>query len=129
MMRSLYTRLRGFVRPYCDAMTTMLIVALSQSCHVPGDNTPCFPVGSCPHAAEVLNNHAPDKNQAIQRMVSCQTMCLMKLELRHLAILWASSRNSFRPWSVVLIEIKSLALKLFGLRHRFNRRPPDTLTT
>jgi len=85
-MASIYSRLRGFVRPYFEAMATMLMIALSRSHHAPGDITPCLPVGYRAHAAEVLNCYAPDKNKAIQCMVSCQTMCQMKLELRHLAI-------------------------------------------
>jgi len=85
-MPSLYSRPRGFVRPYFDAMTTVLMIALSRSCHAPNDNTPRLSIGYRAHAAEVLKRYASDKNQAIQCMVSCQTMCQMKLELRHLAI-------------------------------------------
>jgi hypothetical protein len=86
-MPSLYTRLRGIVRPDFDRVTTILIIALSWSHHAPGDNTPLIPVGYPAHAAEVLKRYAPDKNQAIQCTLSCQTMYQMKLELRHLAIL------------------------------------------
>jgi len=68
-------------------MTTMLMIALLRSRQAPGDNKPRIPVGYRAHAGEVLKRYAPDKNQAIQCMVSCQTMCQMKLELRHLAIL------------------------------------------
>jgi len=86
-MPSLYSRLREFVRPDFDTMTTLLLISLSRSRHVPGDNLPRIPVGYRAHAAEVLKRYAPDKNQAMQYMVSCQTICQMKLELRHLAIL------------------------------------------
>ena len=128
-MPSLYSRLRGFVRPYFNAMTTMLMIALSRSGHAPSDNTPCIPLGYRAHAAEVLKQYVPDKNQAIQLMVSCQTMCQMKLELRHLTILWAISWNNYWLWSVVLIAINCLTSRLFGLHHRFNRRPTDTMPT
>jgi hypothetical protein len=80
-MPSLYSRLRRFVRPYFNAMTTVLLIALSQSHHMPVDITPHIPVGYHAHAAEVLKRDAPDKNQAIQCTVSCQTICQMKLEL------------------------------------------------
>jgi len=100
-MPSLYSRLQGFVRPYFDAMTTMLMIALSRSRHAPGDNTPRFPVGYRAHAAEVLKRYTLDKNQAIQCMVSCQTMCQMKLELRHLAIRKPVVGTSADHWSAV----------------------------
>jgi len=32
-MRSLYSCLRGFVCPYSDAMTPLLLIASLQSCH------------------------------------------------------------------------------------------------
>ena len=67
-------------------MTTMLMIALPQSRHAPGDNIPRIPVGYHVHAGKILECYAPDKNQAIHRMISCQTMCLMKLELRNHAV-------------------------------------------
>jgi len=94
-MPSLYSRLHWFVCPYFNAMTTMLMIALSWSHHAPGDNMPCIPVSYRVHTSEVLKHYAADKNQAIQRMISCQTMCQMKLELRHLAIHWASRWNNY----------------------------------
>jgi len=86
-MPSLYSRLREFVRPDFDTIPTLLMLALSRSRHVPGDHTPRIQVGDCAHAAEVLKRYAPDKNQAMQCTVSCQTIFQMKLELRRLAIL------------------------------------------
>jgi len=86
-MTSLYSRLQSFVRPYFDGMTTELMIALSRSRCAPGDQTPRILVGYRAHAAVVLERYAPNRNQAIQCMVSCQTVCQMKLELRHLAIL------------------------------------------
>jgi len=86
-MPSLYSCLRGFVRPFFDTMTTLLMIVLSRSCHVPGDKAPPIPVGYCALAAEVLKRYAPNKNEAIQYTVSCQTTCQMKLELNYLAIL------------------------------------------
>ena len=53
----------------------MLMIELSWSRHAPSDNMPRIPVGYRVHAAEVLKRYAPDKNQAIQCMISCQTMC------------------------------------------------------
>jgi len=85
-MPSSYSRLRGFVCPYFDATTIMLMIALSRSRLAPSDKMPCIPVGYSVHAAEVSKGFTPDKNQAIQCMILCQTMCQMKLELRHLAI-------------------------------------------
>ena len=73
-MPSLYS-LRGFVHPYFDAMTTMLMIESLWSRHVPGNELPRIPVGYRAHAAEVLKRDAPDENQAIQHIVSCQTMC------------------------------------------------------
>ena len=67
-------------------MTTVLMIPLLWSCHAPSDNMPPIPAGYRIHADEVLKRFAPDKNQVIHRMISCQTMCQMKLELRHLAI-------------------------------------------
>jgi len=86
-MPSLYSCLRRFVSPFFDTMTTLLIVELSRSRHAARDNSPPIPVGYRAHAAEVLKRYAPDKNQAIQCTVSCQTTCQMKLELKYLAIL------------------------------------------
>jgi len=63
------------------------MMALLRSSHASGDCTPHVPVGYPAHAAEVLQRYAPDKNLAIQCMVTFQTVCQMKLELRHLAIL------------------------------------------
>jgi len=60
------------------------MIALSQSHHATGDNLPHIPVRYHVHAGEVLKCYAPDKNQAIHRMISYQTMCHIKLELRHL---------------------------------------------
>jgi len=81
-----YSHLGGFVRPYFDRMATSLVIVLSQLCLAPGDNIPRIPVGYHVHADEVLKHYAADKNQAIHCMIPCQTMCQMKLELRHLAI-------------------------------------------
>jgi hypothetical protein len=86
-MPCLDSRLRGFVHPDFDAMTTVLMIAFSRSRYAPGKITPRIPVGYRTHTAEVFKRYAPDKNQAIQCRVSCQTVCQMKLELRHLAIL------------------------------------------
>jgi len=62
------------------------MIVLSRSRHMPGDNFPCIPVGYRVHAGEVLKRYAPDKNRATHRMMSYQTVCQMKLELRHLII-------------------------------------------
>jgi len=67
-------------------MTIVLMVGFLRSRHVPGDIMPRIPVAYRVHADEVLKCFAPDKNQAIHHMISCQTMCQMKLELRHLTI-------------------------------------------
>jgi len=78
-----------------------VVIALSRSHHAPGNVTPGnvtpgnvtpgnvtphIPVGYQVHVDEVLKRYTPDKDQAIHRMISCQTMYPMKLELRHLAI-------------------------------------------
>jgi len=48
------------VRPYFDAMTTSLMIALSWSRHAPGDNMPRIPAGYHDHSAEVFKRYAPD---------------------------------------------------------------------
>jgi len=53
----------------------MLMIESLWSRHVPGNELPRIPVGYRAHAAEVLKRDAPDENQAIQHIVSCQTMC------------------------------------------------------
>jgi hypothetical protein len=103
---SLYSRLRGTVNTYFDGITTMLMRALSRCRHAPGDTTPCILVSYRGHATEVLKRYAPDKNQAIQCMVSCQAMCQMKLELRHLIILKPVVGTSANPSQVCLLQIK-----------------------
>jgi hypothetical protein len=85
-MPSLYRCLRGSIHPYFDAMTPMLMIAFSQSHSVPSDNMPCMPVGYHVHTGEVLKYCAPDNNQTIHRMISCQTLCQIELELRYLAM-------------------------------------------
>jgi hypothetical protein len=47
---------------------------------------PRIPVGISLHADVVLKQYAPDKNQAIYRMMSCQRMGQLKLNLRQLTI-------------------------------------------
>jgi hypothetical protein len=54
--------------------------------YMPGDNWPRIPVGCHVQVDEVLRCYASEKNQAIHRVISCQTMCQMRLELRHLAM-------------------------------------------
>jgi len=83
-MPSLYSCLAGVVRPYCDTMTAVLMMALSQAGHAPGDSMPHIPGGYGVHADEVLKRYTSDKIQAIHRTISCQTLCEMKLEPRHL---------------------------------------------
>jgi len=53
-MSSLYSRLQRLVHPFFDAMTTLLMIALSRSRHAtkhaPGDKVPCIPIGYRVHA-------------------------------------------------------------------------------
>jgi hypothetical protein len=54
------------------------MTALLRSRHAPSDNMLHIPVGYHVHAAKVLKCYAPDMNQAIQCMISYQTLCKMK---------------------------------------------------
>ena len=78
-MPSHYSRLRGCVHLYFDAMTTVLMIALSRLRHASGDNLPRIPVGYRIHADEVLKRYSPDYDRAIHRIISCQIVCQMKL--------------------------------------------------
>jgi hypothetical protein len=120
-MPSLYTCLEGLLPRYFDTITTMLMIALLRSHHAPDDNTPRIPVGYRAHATEVLKHYPPDNNQAIQCTVSCQTMCQMKLELGHLAMLETVVGTSTDLGRQCLSQNNASPLRLFGLRHRFNR--------
>jgi len=71
-------------------MTTLLIIVLSWYVmpfqHASNNNLPRIPIDYRVHVDEIIKPYAPDKNQAIHRMISWRTMCQLELELRHLAI-------------------------------------------
>jgi len=72
---SLYSCLRGSVRPYFDTMTTSILIAFSRPRlrmrPVRSATLPNWLSCSC----NVVSKHyAPDKNQAIHRMISCHTV-------------------------------------------------------
>jgi len=81
-----YSQLRGLDSQLLHTMTTMPMIAESQSQHASSDNRPRIPLGYCIHPGEVFKWLVPEKNQAIHWMISCQSECLRKLELRYLAI-------------------------------------------
>ena len=70
-MPSLYSCHGGFVHQDFDAITSMLLIALSWSRNAPGDNMLHIPVGHRVDADKVLKHYAADKNQAIHCMISC----------------------------------------------------------
>ena len=132
MTPPLYSWLRGFVRPYFDTITTSILIALSRSRlrmrPVISATLPNWLSCSC----NVVSKHyAPDKNQAIHRMISCHTVPQTKLKLRHLTTRFCDS-----SWNVCqqiswqrLSQINASPYRLFCLHHRFNRRPTDTIPT
>jgi len=71
-------------------MTTELMIALLQSRYTISDyawiSLATLPSGLSCSCNVVSKRYAPNKNQAIHRMISCQTICQMELVLRHLTI-------------------------------------------
>ena len=122
----------GFFNPYFDSIATSILIALSRSRltmrPVISATLPNWLSCSC----NVVSKHyAPDKNQAIRRMISCHTLRGFIFQ----------SMTSYYPFATVVgASANKLIgsayrnnmphpLRLFGLRHRFNRRPTDTMPT
>jgi len=67
-------------------MNTIVMIALSRSYRAPGDNLPRVLIGYRVHVDEVLKRYSIDRIQVIHCIISYQTMCPRKLELKHRAI-------------------------------------------
>jgi len=122
----------GLSDPYFDSIATSILIALSRSRltmrPVISATLPNWLSCSC----NVVSKHyAPDKNQAIRRMISCHT--LRWLSFNSHDILLPDSDSSWYVCQQIswqrLSQLMPHPLRLFGLRHRFNRRPTDTMPT
>jgi len=68
-MQSLCSHLRKCVSRFFHSMSIVLVLALSRSCRAPVDYMLCIPVEYRFHADELIKHCAPDKNQAILRII------------------------------------------------------------
>jgi len=134
VMWCLYLLLWGLVHPYYEAMTPTIMIALSQLHHTISvlawwlsATHPSTWSCSC---NVVSKHHSANNNEAINRMISCQTMSRIELELRHHEIhllLWLEHQSIIvgSAWS----QIDASLYWLVSLHYRFNRWPTDTWPT
>jgi len=120
------------VHPYFDAINTGILIALSRSrlriCPVICAMLPNWLLCSC----KVVSKHyAPDKNQAIHRMILCHTLCWLSFQFTTSYYLFVTvvGTSANKLVSSAYRKLMPHPLRLFGLCHRFNWRPTNTIPT
>ena len=110
-------------------MTTSILIALSRTVRPVIRAT--LPIGYRVHATWFQSFYAPDYNQAIRRMISYHSCVLsfFKLMTSYYPFATVVGMSANKLVGSAYRKLMPHPLRLFGLRHSFNRQPTDTMPT